>query len=307
MDRLTTIATFVKVAQAGGFSAAARVLNMSPSHVTKQVQWLERLLRVRLLNRTTRSVRLTEAGTAYYERCLRVLAELKDADQIAQGLQSVPSGTLRLNASTMMPHLIDPVIDQFSKLHPNARVEMVATDGMADLVQEGFDLAIHPTPIVESSLIVRQLSVHQIVICGAPAYFASCGTPKHPHDLARHNCLLFTPSPWDREWPYRDQNSVQRVPVSGNLRSNNPVVLRLAALRGQGLLVAPSFLVADDITARRLIPILAEYTPDEVAILAIYPHRHHLPAKVRSFIDLLASHLRGDPQPTSDRASRRAA
>jgi molybdenum-dependent DNA-binding transcriptional regulator ModE len=128
MDRLTTIATFVKVAQAGGFSVAARALNMSPGHVTKQVQWLERLLRVRLLNRTTRSVRLTEAGTAYYERCLRVLAELKDADQIAQGLQSVPSGTLRLNASTMMLHLIDPVIDQFSRLHPNARVEMVATD-----------------------------------------------------------------------------------------------------------------------------------------------------------------------------------
>jgi DNA-binding transcriptional LysR family regulator len=180
MDRLITMATFVKVAQAGGFSAAARALKTSPSYVTKQVQGLERLLGVRLLNRTTRNVRLTEIGTTYYERCVRILAELKDADQVAQGLQSVPSGTLRLNASTLVLQLVDPVIDQFSELHPDAQIDMVVTDRMADLVREGFDLAIHPTPIIESSLIVRQLSQHRTIICGAPAYLAAHGTPRHP-------------------------------------------------------------------------------------------------------------------------------
>ena len=294
MDRLITMATFVKVAQAGGFSAAARTLKTSPSYVTRQVQGLERLLGVRLLNRTTRNVRLTEVGTTYYERCVRILAELKDADQIAQGLQSVPSGTLRLNASTMVLQLVDPVIDQFSNLHPDARIEMVVTDRMVDLVQEGFDLAIHPTPIIESSLIVRQLSQHRTVICGAPAYLAAHGTPKHPSDLSRHNCLLLTPSPWDREWPYRDRDGEHRVPVSGNLRSNSAAALRLAAVRAQGLLMAPSFLVADDIAAGRLLSVLAEYAADDIAILAIYPHRHQLPAKVRRFIDLLANRPRAE-------------
>jgi DNA-binding transcriptional LysR family regulator len=307
MDRLITMATFVKVAQAGGFSAAARALNTSPSYVTKQVQQLERLLGVCLLNRTTRSVRLTEAGTSYYDRCVRILAELQDADQIVQGLHSVPSGTLRLNASIVMPNLIDPVIDQFSKLHPNVRIEMIATDRMADLVQEGFDLAIHPSPIVESSLIVRQLSRHQIVVCGAPTYFAGHGAPRHPGDLSQHNCLLFAPSPWDQEWPFRDQSGERRVPVSGNLRSNSAAALRLAALRGHGLLMAPSFLVADDIAAGRLTPVLADYMPDEVAIFAIYPHRRQLPAKARSFIDLLASQLRRDPLLGCNPPSRRAA
>lgn len=302
MDRLTTIATFVKVAQAGGFSAAARALKIAPSAASRQVKRLERVLGVRLLNRTTRSVRLTEAGRTYYERGAQILAELKDADQIVQGLQSTPSGTLRLNAWTMVSCLLDPAIDQFSKLHPNARVEMVVTDRLANLVEDGFDLAIHTPPLIESSLIVRQLSLHQTVICAAPAYLAANGTPKQPSDLPRHNCLLLSPSSWDREWPYRDGNVAHRVAVSGNLRSNSAAALRLAALRGQGLLMAPNLLVADDIAAGALLPVLADYMPDEIGISAIYPHRHQVPAKVRSFIDLLANLLRGN-----GRSSRRAA
>jgi len=294
MDRLTTMATFVKVAQTGGFSAAARALNTCPSRVTTQVQRLEQMLGARLLNRTTRSVSLTEVGRGYYERCLHILAELADADRAAQRLQSTPRGMLRLNAPMTMPHLINPVINKYSTLHPDARVEMIVTDRMADLVEEGFDLAIQSTPIAESSLVNRRLAVHRLVICGAPAYFAAHGTPQHPSDLAHHNCLVLTSSPWGEEWPFTDETGKHRMSVSGNLRSNSAVGLRLAALRGQGLLAAPSFQVEDDIAAGRLVAVLTKETPEEIAILAIYPHRHHLSAKVRSFIDLLATHLRGD-------------
>ena len=307
MDRVTTLATFVKVAQAGGFSGAARVLHTSPSCVTIQVQRLERLLGVRLLNRTTRSVCLTEVGRAYYERCVRILAELEDADQMAQALHATPRGTLRLNVSMIMPHLINPVVDEFSALHRDATIEMTITERLADLVEQGFDLAIHSAPIVESRLIVRRLAVDHVVICGAPAYLSARGMPNHPCDLSHHNCLLFTPSPWGEQWPYRDADGEHRVTVSGNLRSNSAVALRLAALRGQGLLAAPSFHVAEDIAVGRLIPILAKHTQQEFPILAIYPHRHQLSAKVRSFIDLLARHLRDAPTRPSDRPSRQAA
>ena len=306
MDRLTTIATFVKVAQAGGFSAAARALKIAPSAASTQVKRLERLLGVRLLNRTTRSIHLTEAGRSYYERCAQILAELREADELVQRLQSTPGGTLRLNASTMVSQLIGPAIDQFSRLYANARVEMVVTDRMADLVEEGFDLAIHPTPPIGSSLIVRKLSLHQTVICAAPAYLAAYGTPKHPSNLAQHNCLLLSPSPWDREWPYRDRDGEHHVVIGGNLRSNSAEALRLAALRGQGVLMTPCILVADDIASGALVPVLADYMPDEIAILAIYPHRHQLPAKVRSFIDLLANLLR-DKIACVARSSRQAA
>jgi DNA-binding transcriptional LysR family regulator len=303
MDRVTTMATFVKV----GFSAAARVLDTSPSRVTKEVQRLERLLGARLLNRTTRSVCLTEVGRAYYQRCVHILAELEDADQMAQGLHATPRGTLRLNVSMMMPHLVNPVVDEFSTLHPDAAIEMVISERLLDLVAQGFDLALHSAPIAESSLIARRLAVDHMVICGAPDYFSARGMPKHPSDLSHHNCLLFTPSPWAEEWTYRDEDGEHRVPVSGNLRANSAVALRLAALRGQGLLAAQSFYVAEDIAAGRLIPILAKHTQQEFPILAIYPHRHQVSAKVRSFIDLLARHLRHAPVRALHRPSRQAA
>jgi DNA-binding transcriptional LysR family regulator len=304
MDRMTSMATFVKVVESGGFSAAARTLGMSPSMVTAHVQSLEERLGVRLLNRSTRRVSLTEVGHAYYERCLQVLADVEDADQIAQALQSTPRGTLRLNTSIAIPPLLAPVIAEFVALYPDVSINLTMTDRMIDLVEEGFDLAVRNMSVPDSSLVVRRVATYRFVVAGAPSYLAARGTPEQPADLAHHNCLVYSHSAWGNEWRFAAPNGEQSVTVRGNLQANSDNALRLAAVHGQGLALAPSFLLIDEIKAGRLIPVLTEFLQTENAINAIYPHRHHLSAKVRSFIDLLAKHFHTDPAWADPRASR---
>ena len=196
MDRMTSMETFVKVVDAGGFSAASRLLDVSPSMVTTHVQSLEERLGVRLLNRSTRKISLTEVGQAYYERCLHILAELDDADQVAQALQSTPRGTLRLNTSVGIPPVIAPAIAEYSALYPDVSIHMTMTDRMVDLVEEGFDLAVRSISIADSSLFVRRIKSYRLAICATPEYLARRGTPREPAELVHHNCLLFAQSPW---------------------------------------------------------------------------------------------------------------
>jgi DNA-binding transcriptional LysR family regulator len=295
MDRMTSMATFVKVVESGGFSAAARTLSMSPSMVTAHVQSLEERLGVRLLNRSTRRVSLTEVGHAYYERCLQILADADDADQIAQALQSTPRGTLRLNTSIAIPPLLAPVIAEFVALYPEISINLTMTDRMIDLVEEGFDLAVRNMSVPDSSLVVRRVATYRFVVCGAPGYLATRGIPRQPADLVHHNCLVYSHSAWGNEWRFVGPDGEQSVAVAGNLQANSDNALRLAAVHGQGLALAPSFLLIDEIKSGRLVPVLSEFLQIEHAINAIYPHRHHLSAKVRSFIDLLVKHFHDDP------------
>jgi len=295
MDRMTSMATFVKVVESGGFSAAARALSISPSMVTTHVQALEERLGVRLLNRSTRKVSLTEVGHAYYERCLQILAEADDADQIAQALQSTPRGTLRLNTSVAIPPFLAPVIAEFTALYPDVTIAMTMTDRMIDLVDDGFDLAVRNMSIPDSSLVTRRVATYRFVVCGSPDYFARCGTPQRPADLVHHNCLIYSRSQWGNDWRFAGPDGEQSIAVKGNLHANSDNALRLAAVHGQGVAMAPSFLVKDEIKSGRLVPVLTEFLQAEYSINAIYPHRHHLSAKVRSFIDLLAKHFRDDP------------
>jgi DNA-binding transcriptional LysR family regulator len=295
MDRMTSMATFVKVVESEGFSAAARALGISPSMATTHVRSLEEHLGVRLLNRSTRRVSLTEAGQTYYERCLQILAEVEDADRVAQALQSTPRGTLRLNTSVAIPPFLAPVIAEFVTLYPDVSINLTMTDRMIDLVEEGFDLAVRNMLIPDSSLIVRRVASYRFVVCGAPSYFATRGVPNQPADLVQHTCLIYSHSAWGNEWRFAGPDGEQSVPVSGNLQANSDNALRLAAVHGQGLALAPTFLVADEIKSGRLVPVLSRFLQTEHAINAVYPHRHHLSAKVRSFIDLLAKHFRADP------------
>src|SRR5215467_3200825 len=295
MDRMTSMATFVKVAESGGFSAAARALGISPSMATTHVQALEERLGVRLLNRSTRKVSLTEVGHAYYERCLQILAEADDADQIAQALQSSPRGTLRLNTSVAIPPFPAPVIAEFTALNPEVIIDLTMTDRMIDLVEDGFDLAVRNMSVPDSSLVVRRVATYRFVVCGAPGYLAARGIPGQPADLSQHNCLVYSHSAWGNEWRFAGPDGEQSVAVEGNLQANSDNALRLAAVHGQGLALAPSFLLIDEIKSGRLVPVLTEFLQTEQAINAIYPHRHHLSAKVRSFIDLLVKHFHADP------------
>jgi len=287
MDRIASMAAFVKVVENGGFSAAARRLSLSPTMVSNHIHALEERLGARLLNRTTRKVSLTEVGKAYYDRCAQILAEIDEADQAAGAAQAVPKGQLRINTSTALTRHVAKVGAEFTERHPAVDIVLIMTDRMVDMVEEGFDLAVRMVPGGESSLIIRHLVTYSYVLCGAPAYFKRHGMPKKPADLADHNCLRYAHSPFGREWRFTGPSGEEAARISGNLETNSVEALRIAALAGQGLLLAPQFLAARELKEGRLVPALKNYRPAPYPISAIYPHRRHLSAKVRGFIDLL--------------------
>jgi DNA-binding transcriptional LysR family regulator len=295
MDRMAAMGTFVKVVEAGGFAAAGRKLKMSPSTVTEHIHALEAQLGARLLNRSTRKISVTEIGKAYYERCLQILADVEDADNVVQAAQAAPRGRLNLNASVAVPPLLAPVIAEFTALYPEVALSVTMSDRMLDMVEEGFDLAIRMLPLPQSSLIMRTIGTYRLLVCGSPEYFAARGVPQIPGDLVHHNCLNFSTSPWGSEWRFSGPDGLQTIAVSGNMDSNSANALRLAAVHGQGLTMLPGFLAAGEIASGRLVPVLTEFTRTEHPISAVYPHRLHLSTKVRSFLDLLVKHNRENP------------
>jgi len=291
MDRLTSLTAFVRVVDSGGFSAAARRLNMSTTMVSNHVKGLEDRLGARLLNRTTRKVSLTEVGKAYYDRCAHILADLEQADDIASAQQLTPRGTLRIYTATHIVRFIAPAVGEFLLSYPDVKVDLRMCERAVDLIDEGFDLAIRLTPPPDSSLIVRSLATWQHVLCCSPAYLEKHGPPQQLSELADRNCVRHVFYPYGDEWHFIDRKSTPvSVRVSGNLVTNSGETLRTAALQGVGIALAAGFLVADDIAAGRLVRLLSEYRPVEFAMSAVYPHRHHLSAKVRGFIDLVAHH-----------------
>lgn len=303
MDRMTSIATFVKIAEAGGFAAAARKLGVSPSTVTTQIQDLEERLGVRLLNRSTRKVGLTEIGRAYYERCMHILADMDEADNAVHAMHAKPSGVLHLNVSIAIPYFVAPVISEFASLYPDVKVNMTMTDRMVDLVEEGIDLAITTLPVPNSNLIMRRVGSVRLVVYGSPDYFARRGVPREPNDLVDHNCLKYRFSSWGNEWRFKSPEGERAVQITGNMEANSVNALKQAAVLGQGLILAPDFLVADEIKSGRLIAVLTDFASPEQPINAVYPHRQHLSANVRSFLDLVTRHAQGaDNEPDHEPA-----
>jgi len=289
MDRLTSLTVFARVVESGGFSAAARRLGMSATMVSNHVQALEDRLGARLLNRTTRKVSLTEIGKTYYERCAHILADIEEADRAASALQSMPRGTLRVHTNTHLVRFIAPVISEFLRRYPEVTIDLGMGERMVDFVEDGFDLAIRSTLPPDSSLMVRQLSPWRQILCCSPAYLATHAPPRTVADLARHNCLRYAFYPFGDEWRFvGPTGEPASVRVTGNLLTQSAETLRFVALAGQGLFLAPSFIAGEDLASGRLVPLLEDYRPVEFAMNAIYPHRHHLSAKVRGFIDLVA-------------------
>lgn len=292
MDRLTSLTVFARVVESGGFSAAARRLNMSTTMVSNHVQALEDRLGARLLNRTTRKVSLTEVGRLYYERSAQILTDIEEADRIAGAQQTTPRGTLRIHGSANIMRILAPVVGEFLTLYPAVTIDLITGERMVDMVEEGFDLAIRQTPLPDSSLVVRRLAVWRHVLCCSPCYLDEHAPPRQPGDLARHNCVRYAFYPFDDGWRFIGPNGeAVSVRVSGNLVSGNAETLRIVALQGQAIFLAPGFVIADDLEAGRLVPIMSDYKPAELAVNAIYPHRRHLSAKVRGFIDLLAQRI----------------
>jgi DNA-binding transcriptional LysR family regulator len=291
MDRLTSLTAFVRVVDSGGFSAAGRKLNMSTTMVSNHVQALEERLGARLLNRTTRKVSLTEVGQAYYDRCTQILSDIEQADDIAGALQSTPRGTLRIYTNTHLVQFLSPVVTELLASHPEVKVHLTIGERNVDMIDEGFDIAVRMVPSPDSSLIVRSLATWRHVLCCSHDYLEKHGRPEQLSDLATRNCIRHVNYPFGDEWHFTDRKGAPAtVKISGNLVTNSGETLHRAALQGVGVCLAAGFLIRDDLESGELVRLLPEYRPVEFSMNAIYPHRHHLSAKVRTFIDMLARH-----------------
>jgi DNA-binding transcriptional LysR family regulator len=288
MDRLASITAFVRVAENGGFSAAARRLNVSTTTVSDQVQALENSLGVRLLHRTTRRVSLTEIGRDYYERCSQILQELAEADETASALQVTPRGRLRVFCHQGLSRYIALVATRFLGDYPGVSLDLLTNDAMIDLVQEGFDLAIMPFSPPDSTLIKRTLAKWHYILCGSPAYLDAHPAPRTPADLADHNFLLYAHSIFGPEFHFIDPaGSKVTIHLSGNLVTTSAIVMRTAAAAGLGLWLCPPYIVSDLVASGELVPLLTDYGTPEMEIVALYPHRRQMSAKVRLFLDML--------------------
>ncbi|MGP0090985.1 MAG: LysR substrate-binding domain-containing protein [Xanthobacteraceae bacterium] len=294
MDHLMNMRALVEIVNSGSFTGAAKRLKVSPGAITGHINSLEARLGVQLLSRTTRKVNLTDAGRTFYERSAQILAEVEEAESTVSALQVTPRGTLRLNTSVALARLVAPLITEYVKLYPDVAFDLVMTDRMGDLVDEGFDLALRAEPLPDSSLVVRRIGLGRSVLCASPAYLAEQGVPSTPADLDRHNCLLPLTSSPDRGWRFIGADGEHEIRASGNFRTNSVEALRMAALSGQGIAQLPAVIIADDLRAGNLVQLLPEYRTSEAVIQAIYPSSRLLPAKTRTFIDFLVSRLRQD-------------
>lgn len=296
MDKLTSMKVFAAVARDGSFTAAARELEISKAMASKHIRHLENVLGARLLNRTNRRVSLTEAGTLYRERCQQVLEDIDECERLVSEGNAAPRGLLKLSAPTSFGtfHLV-PALAAYQAIYPEVRVQLVLQDRSADLVEEGLDLAIRLGTLADSSFIARPLASARLVICGAPAYFEARGVPESPEDLAHHSCLVYTQWLPRGEWRLKGQDGEVSVPVGGSFQATTGDALRIAALHGCGLVQLATYVVGPDLKAGRLRAVLQTYEPEPLPIHALYPHRRHLSATVRSFVDFL--HARLQPKP----------
>ncbi|MBK5957364.1 LysR family transcriptional regulator [Rhodoplanes elegans] len=302
LDRVTGMQVFARVAGLGSLSAAGRALGMSQTMATKHLAALEARLGTKLLHRTTRRLTLTEAGRRYLESVERILAELEEADATASAETVEVRGTLRLNAPFSFGiREIAPLLPEFSRRHPDLVVDLGLNDRVVDLIEEGWDMVVRIGRMQSSTLVARKLAPSRLMVCAAPSYLERRGTPRTIADLAGYDCLGYTLSQTvgAGRWAFgRDARHV--VEVRGSLAANNGDALVVAAVGGQGLVYMPSFLVAREIRAGLLVPlVLDEPTPELSGVYAAYPSNRRPPAKVRAFIDLLAE--RFAPVPPWDR------
>ena len=289
MDHLVNLTAFVRVVENGGFTAAARHLNLSTTMVSNHVQELEDRLGARLLNRTTRKVSLTEIGRQYYERSLHILAELDEADRAAGALNATPRGRLRVHCHPTLARFIAPVVTAYLRDNPDVSVDLRRGDQMIDLLEEEFDLAIRLNVPPDSSLMVRRLANWRYIVCCSPSYLETHSEPVSPADLSSHNCIRYAFYPFGDEWRFTDPDGAPlAVRVAGNLVTSATKLRRHAVVAGLGLALIPPFNIHEELRTGSLVPLLRNYRTPELSIAALYPHRQHLAAKVRVFIDALA-------------------
>lgn len=279
------IAVFISVADAGSFSAAAKCLNVSKSHVSRQISSLENRLATQLFNRTTRKVALTENGVAYLLHCKEAMKQIQEAEKALLEQQQTPLGTLKLTvAAGFGERYIVPAAVEFMKLYPRLCIDIHFTNRTVDLVTEGYDMAIRAGVLKDSSLIARRVATRRLHICGSGAYFAKYGIPKSIVDLKKHNCLTGSLPTWRFRIEKGDHVDIK---VEGNWRCNNGHALLKAARGSIGLVQLPAFYVQSDINKGTLETVMEPFQATDTGVWAVYPSNRHLSPKVRMFIDFL--------------------
>jgi DNA-binding transcriptional LysR family regulator len=296
MERFEAMQTFVRVVEAGSFSAAAERMAVAKSVVSRRVQELEAHLGVRLLNRTTRRLSLTESGRHYYERVLRIIAEVEETELAITSEQAELRGELRLAVplSFGLLHLM-PLLNDFIAEHPVLLLDLNLSDRQLNLIEEGVDLAIRIGRLADSTLVARRLAPVRFVVCASPDYLQRFGEPHTPDELVDHQGLLYSNIPEGVQWSFSAGGRNRSVKVPTRLRSNNGDALLQAAINGLGITVMPSFLGYNALAQGLLRPVLTDYPVPSEAIYAIYPSQRYLPRRVRALVDLLVDRFGEQP------------
>ena len=293
MDRFDEMRVFTAVIDTGSFVGAADALGMSKAAVSRHVAELESRLGVRLLHRTTRKLSLTPEGEIFHARSRELLEGVEEAEAEITSRSGEATGVLRLNVpfSFGLLHLA-PLWTAFMAKHPRLTLDVTLSDRVADLVEEGYDMAVRIARLPNSSLVSRKLASTRLVLCASPEYLRAHGTPMHPSELARHEVLVYSLLAMGDTWEFTGPQGTVSVTVQPRLRTNNGDTCRIAALNHRGIVLQPTFMVGPDLEAGTLVELMPQYRSIELGIYAVYPSRKHVPPKVRLLIDFLAEALR---------------
>jgi DNA-binding transcriptional LysR family regulator len=289
IDHASEMAAFVRVVDARGFSAAAPALGLTPSAVSKLVSRLEARLGVRLLQRTTRALHLTEEGEAFFEQARRIVDEIATLESSIANRRGTPQGLLKVTTSlAFATHQLTPVLAEFLARHPAIQFALLPTDRVVDMVEEGVDIAIRIGRLADTSFMARRIGVDKRVICASPDYLARHGAPRRPEDLLRHQCILARERAYLNRWAFRIEGEVREIEVTGRLAVDEGDTQMQLALQGIGIVRLTRLTVAQAVRAGRLVSLLTDFSAEQpLPINAVYPHRRHLAPKVPAFVDFL--------------------
>jgi DNA-binding transcriptional LysR family regulator len=293
VDTLTGMETFVAVAKQKSFTGGAKVLGISTKLASKYVAQLESKLGAQLLNRTTRSVTMTELGNVYFDRCVAILDQYSELEGVIQTKQSELAGPIRIAAPTSFgSNELVKALDLFKKNNPRISIDLQLSDQRVSLVEDGFDLAIRFGELEDSSLIARKLLDMSVVVFSSPEYLNRTGVPKHPDALSTHDCLIFSSSVDPMHWKFKHGRTMFAVPIKGSFRSNSPEAIVNMVLSGVGIGRVPVYLVKDYIESGDVKVLFEDLQTDDFALNAIYPPNRHLTSRIRSIIDHLIDYFK---------------
>lgn len=299
MNKLQAMEVFVQVVDAGGFTRASENLQLPKATVSTLVAALESTLSVKLLHRTTRQVSVTADGAAYYERCLRILSDVKDAEESLSRSRLNPSGRLRVDAPTgLSAELLVPALPSFFAQYPDIQLELGCSDRIIDLIEEGVDCAVRGGQLSDSSLIARRVGVLNFVTCAAPSYLERYGVPAHPRDLERHRCVNYFSSKTGKiyNWDYTRDGERIEMTLPGHVALNDSNAYLQAGLAGLGIIMMTDVQLANHGREGRLVRVLEDWVTDPLPIHVVYPQNRHLSAKVRVFVEWVADLMVSHPQ-----------